>query len=97
MNSWKIDIPSKRRDRLSIVAEILEIAKGGTLKTQIMYKANLSHQMLTEYTTELIEKKLIEEIQNKKGKKRFELTDKGYKFLKDYSIIRGFVDSYGLE
>jgi predicted transcriptional regulator len=90
----------KKRDRLEIIKDILETlrVKGGNVKpTHIMYKANLSHQMLTEYTTELLGKKMIEEVHNKKGKKRFELTDKGYKYLKDYSIIRGFVDSYGLE
>ena len=62
-----------------------------------MYKANLSHVMLKEYTQELVKKKLIEEKQTKKGKKRFVLTQKGFSYLKDYSIIRGFVDSYGLE
>jgi len=91
---------AKKRDKLEIIKDILETlrVKGGNVKpTHIMYKANLSHQMLTEYTSELIKKELIEEQHDKKSRKRFILTDKGYKYLKDYSIIRGFVDSYGLE
>ena len=91
---------SKKRDRLEIIKDILEILrdKGEKVKpTHIMYKANLSHVMLKEYTQELVKKKLIEEKQTKKGKKRFVLTQKGFNYLKDYSIIRGFVDSYGLE
>ena len=36
----------KRRDRLYILAEILAIAKNGYLKTQIMYRANLSFAQL---------------------------------------------------
>ena len=91
---------SKKRDRLEIIKDILEILrdKGEKVKpTHIMYKANLSHVMLKEYTQELVSKKLIEEKQTKKGKKRFVLTQKGFSYLKDYSIIRGFVDSYGLE
>ena len=91
---------SKKRDRLEIIKDILEILrdKGEKVKpTHIMYKANLSHVMLKEYTQELVKKKLIEEKQTKKGKKRFVLTQKGFSYLKDYSIIRGFVDSYGLE
>ena len=31
------------------MADILEIAKEGTLKTQIMYKANLSFTQLSDY------------------------------------------------
>ncbi len=91
---------SKKRDKLEIIKDILEILreKGEKVKpTHIMYKANLSHVMLKEYTTELVKKKLIEEKLTKKGKKRYILTKKGYNYLKDYSIIRGFVDSYGLE
>ena len=91
---------SKKRDRLEIIKDILEIIreKGDKIKpTHIMYKANLSHQMLTEYTNELIEKKLITIEISKKDKKTFQLTEKGFNYLKDYSMIRGFVDSYGLE
>ncbi len=91
---------SKKRDKLEIIKDILEILrdKGEKVKpTHIMYKANLSHVMLKEYTQELVKKKMIEEKQTKKGKKRFILTKKGFSYLKDYSIIRGFVDSYGLE
>ena len=90
---------TKKRDRLEIIKDILELLrdKGEKVKpTHIMYKANLSHVMLKEYTTELVKKKLIEEL-TVKGKKRFILTQKGFSYLKDYSIIRGFVDSYGLE
>ena len=89
----------KKRDRLEIIKDILQILrdKEDVKPTHIMYKANLSHQMLTEYTNELIEKKLIEKKRNKKAKKVFVLSQKGYNYLKDYSIIRGFVDSYGLE
>jgi len=91
---------SKKRDRLEIIKDILELLrkKGDKVKpTHIMYKANLSHKMLTEYLDELIEKKLIEEKQDKKNKKTFSLTKKGFKFLEDYSMIRKFMDSYGLE
>jgi predicted transcriptional regulator len=46
LNSYLFDVKTKRRDKLSIIAEILEIAKNGTLKTQIMYRANLSFAQL---------------------------------------------------
>ena len=90
----------KKRDRLEIIKDILEIIreKGDKVKpTHVMYKANLSHQMLTEYTNELLQKKMIIENETKKGKKTYKITEKGYKYLKDYSLIRGFMDSYGLD
>ena len=43
------------RDRLCIMAKMLEIAKGGTLKTPIMYKANLNSAQLDEYLSLLLE------------------------------------------
>ena len=91
---------SKKRDRLEIIRDILDLLriKGDKVRpTHIMYKANLSHQMLTDYINELKEKDLIEEKKDKKNKKIFTLTQKGFKFLEDYSMIRKFMDSYGLE
>jgi len=49
----------KRRDRLYIMAEILEIARNGCLKTQIMYRANLSFAQLNEYMNFLLEVGLL--------------------------------------
>ena len=49
MNPWGANPSSKRRDRLYIIAEILEIAREGTLKTQVMYRANLSFTQLNDY------------------------------------------------
>ena len=62
---------TKKRDRLEIIKDILETIrdKGEKVRpTHIMYKANLSHQMLTEYTDELLTKKLILEDKDKKGR-----------------------------
>jgi predicted transcriptional regulator len=91
---------SKKRDKLEIIKDILETVrdKGDKVKpTHIMYKANLSHQMLTDYTNDLLHKQLMELKVDKKGKRTFSLTEKGFNYLKDYKMIRGFVDSYGIE
>ncbi|HEU0144624.1 MAG TPA: winged helix-turn-helix domain-containing protein, partial [Nitrososphaera sp.] len=40
------------RDRIGIVRDILEAAKGdegGTTKTRMMYKSNLSHDQMKDY------------------------------------------------
>ncbi len=80
MNSWLAETSSKRRDKLCIIAEILEIAKGGTLKTQIMYKANLSFAQLNEYLKFMLRIQLLKKIVNN-GKEKYMATEKGLEFL----------------
>jgi predicted transcriptional regulator len=80
MNSWKTNTTSKRRDKLSIMAEILEIAKDGTLKTQIMYKANLSFAQLNDYVKFMLKNGLINKFRAN-GKDVYAATKKGLEFL----------------
>ena len=89
----------KKRSRLEIIHDILYVIrekKDRIKPTHILYKSNLSHQMLKEYLAELIKKHFIVE-KDKKGNKTYELTDKGLNFLRDYKLIKDFVDSYGLD
>ncbi len=72
--------PSKRRDRLYIIAEILEIAKEGALKTQIMYRANLSFTQLRDYLKFMLKINLLEKIV-KNNKEIYKATEKGMDFL----------------
>ncbi|HLC85510.1 MAG TPA: winged helix-turn-helix domain-containing protein [Candidatus Nanoarchaeia archaeon] len=90
---------TKKRDRLEIIHDILLVIRerGDRVKpTHILYKSNLSHQRLQEYMTELIGKGFIIEKQAKGGGKTYELTDKGFNYLRDYATIRNFMESYGL-
>jgi len=80
LNSWTAETTSKRRDKLCIIAEILEIAKEGTLKTQVMYKANLSFAQLTKYLKFMLKIKLIQKL-NHQRKDVYITTDKGLDFL----------------
>jgi predicted transcriptional regulator len=81
LNSWIAETTtSKRRDKLSIIAEIIEIAKEGTLKTQIMYKANLSFAQLNEYLKFMLKIKLMQKLTNQ-GKDIYISTEKGLDFL----------------
>jgi predicted transcriptional regulator len=90
----------KKRERTQIIYDILKAIKdkGDKVKpTHILYKSNLSHQMLQEYINELIEKDFIEENFDKKDNKTYSLKKKGYNFLYEYKIIREFLESYGLD
>ena len=86
MNSWIRDTTSKRRDKLCIIAEILEIAKNGTLKTQIMYKANLSFAQLSEYLKYMLKIRLLDKL-DATGKDVYIVTEKGLDFLQRHSEL----------
>jgi predicted transcriptional regulator len=75
------EMPQKRRDKLVIMAEIMDIAKGGALKTQIMYKANLSFSQLNEYLTMLVKLNFLEK-NHQEGKEVYISTSQGTNFLK---------------
>jgi predicted transcriptional regulator len=80
MNSYRTENSSKRRDKLYIISEITEIAKGGALKTQIMYKANLSFAQLNGYLSLLTKIDLLEKC-FVSGREVYRATAKGVNFL----------------
>jgi predicted transcriptional regulator len=86
MTQWGSDPTAKRRDKLFIVAEILEIAKGGTLKTQIMYRGNLSFTQLNEYLDFMLKIEILEKIKIN-DKDVYRATAKGLDFLQRYRDI----------
>ncbi|UCC58361.1 MAG: hypothetical protein JSW14_00040 [Candidatus Bathyarchaeum sp.] len=83
----------KRRDRLYIIAEILNIAEDGSLKTQIMYKANLSFAQLNEYLSFLIRMGLLK-IHKEERKKVYKTTAKGEKYLDRYEEIANLIGEH---
>ena len=90
---------SKKRNRLEVIYDILKAinAKNGTIKpTHILYKSNLSHKMMNEYLTDLIDKGFVEE-HNVSGGKTYSLTPKGFEYINKYKFIVEFSDSFGLD
>jgi len=81
-----VETPRKRRDRLYIIAEILVIAKDGSLKTQIMYRANLSFAQLNEYLNFLLKRELLK-VNAENRKTFYKTTSKGVKYLENYEEI----------
>ena len=89
---------SKKRDRLQIIYDILNVIKekNGKIKpTNILYKSNLSNQMFSEYMNELLQKSFIIENLTKSGK-TYSLTQKGFDYLNKYQMIADFTSSFGL-
>lgn len=88
----------KKRTKLEVIYDILNVIKGknGKIKpTHILYKSNLSYQMMEEYLSELIKKGFIREIKEKQSKS-YMLTDKGFAFLEKYALVMDFTTSFGL-
>ena len=76
----------RRRDRLSIMAELLDVAREGVNKTRIMYQASLSFAQLKEYVTLVIDLNLLEAVKTSK-RTIYKTTEKGLRFLQSYREI----------
>ncbi|MBU0472358.1 MAG: winged helix DNA-binding protein [Nanoarchaeota archaeon] len=90
---------SKKRDKLEVIHDILEIVvqnQNSIKPTPLLRKSNLSSQSFSEYITELLEKELVKEIADKKNKKFYTLTDKGFKYIEKYKMIKGFIEDFEL-
>lgn len=85
MNPWGSN-PPKRRDKLFIIAEILEITREGSLKTQVMYRANLSFTQLNNYLNFMLKINLLEKVKQNE-KEIYRATEKGTRFLQRYREI----------
>lgn len=90
---------NKKRERLQVIHDILQVIKekNGRIKpTHILYKSNLSHQMMDEYMRELLEKGFILENKGDEGK-TYSITLKGQEYLSKYKLIMDFTTSFGLD
>jgi predicted transcriptional regulator len=94
VNSWTTDTTSKRRDKLCIIAEILEISKDGTLKTRIMYKANLSFAQLNEYLKLMLKIGMLDKFVYN-GKDVYAATEKGLDFLQRHGELTELLKENG--
>jgi predicted transcriptional regulator len=89
----------KKRERLEIINDILNIVRdhNNSIKpTPLLRFSNMSTQRFAEYYRELLEKEFIREGRDRKGRKFITLTDKGFDFLRKYSVIMGFVEEFEL-
>jgi predicted transcriptional regulator len=76
----------KRRDKIVIMAEIINLAKKGISKTHIMFKANLSFSQLNQYIESLTNADLIEKTAIN-GKIVYKATPKGLNFYQSEQQI----------
>ena len=88
----------KKRTRLEVIKDLLLVLRNEhkVKITHLIYKSNLSSGSIRPYIDDLVKNGLIEEVDNS-GKKYYQITQKGNKFLEDFNRIMVFSESYGLE
>ncbi|MFW9800097.1 MAG: winged helix-turn-helix domain-containing protein [Candidatus Thorarchaeota archaeon] len=88
------------RSKMRILADMMRTIQSegeeGAGPTKILYSANLSHDRLTQYLDELVDKELIQEI-DVGGNRVYVLTEKGREFLSEFVKIEKFSEAFGIE
>jgi predicted transcriptional regulator len=89
--------PEKPRSKIRIYLDILLAVRddGKAKPTHVLQRANLSHDRLTKYLGELVEKKLVTE-NDDNGNRYYSLTEEGVKFLDELKKAETFVSGFGL-
>lgn len=79
------------RTRVEILANILQVASNRTLKTHIMYRANLSHRQLEKYLSFLEGNGMLEQVLDEDAVMKYRVTEKGIEFLKGYGRLSKYL------
>jgi len=88
----------KKRNKVEVINDILKTiqSKHGPIKSShIMFKSNLSYEMMKEYLKELLEKGFIAETNVKKSK-TYTVTEKGQLFMDKFRTVDEFFNSFGI-
>lgn len=72
----------RRRDRISILVDMLEAIGDGARKTHIVYKANLNFESCRRYLNSMRNAGLVEI--HVGSQMKWAITEKGHAFLKKY-------------
>jgi predicted transcriptional regulator len=89
------------RSKMRILADMMRAIQSegeeGAGPTKILYAANLSHDRLTQYIDELVEKGLIVELQPDSTNRNYILSEKGREFLREFVRIERFSEAFGID
>jgi predicted transcriptional regulator len=89
------------RSKMRILADMMRAiqseGENGAGPTKILYIANLSHDRLTQYLDELVQKELIIALNNDENTRAYLLTEKGREFLKEFARVEHFSEAFGIE
>ncbi len=77
------------RNRIDIIAQLLDAASTPITKTKMMYRAMLSYEQLKEYLVILAENDLIA---YDEPSRKFTTTAQGYQFIKRYDELHQLIE-----
>jgi predicted transcriptional regulator len=87
----KNDSSNSHRGNLDIIADILDASDGGTKKTYLMYRCNLSFKQLKNYSSFLIGSGLLHFAKEEANNGTLRVTDKGKEFLRAYKKLKALM------
>lgn len=82
-----------RRSRFDILYEILLLCRRPQQKTGIMFKCNLSYDLLQTYTEFLVGADFLRVSEAENGKKYYYTTEKGENFIREYEELKDVLDA----
>ncbi len=84
---------NNRRGEIEILSDILEMARDGAKKTELLYQVNLSYSQLQKYLSFLITKGLLEEkeLASRGNHRLYTVSDKGIELLENLNQIRSIL------
>jgi predicted transcriptional regulator len=85
-----LQVSTLRRDRIQIIAEIIDSCLKPRVKTHIMYEVGLSYRQLQSYLYEMRKLGLIE---IRYDKRKYIKTEKGLRFLEKWIQIQQIITS----
>jgi len=89
------------RSKIRILADMMRAIQSegeeGAGPTKILYTANLSHDRLTQYIDELVEKDLIKTSNPESDNRIYLLTEKGREFLREFVRMERFSEAFGID
>lgn len=90
-------MPREYRSRTRIVLDVLRAVRdeGEQGVTRVVYRANLSHERLGDYLTEVKDKGWVEE--REEDRRVLVLTDEGHKVVGELARVVRFLEDFGLD
>jgi predicted transcriptional regulator len=85
------DSSNSHRGNLDIIADILGASNGGTKKTYLMYRCNLSFKQLKNYSSFLLGNGLLNIAREEANTGTLQITDKGKEFLRAYKNLKALM------
>lgn len=82
---------NKKRDRIQIIAEILNSCKNPQTKTYVRRQTNISYAVLQSCIMQLLLRKWLSLIEENCGQKKLAITEKGLIFLEKWLELQKIV------